>query len=132
MERAKNGFTLIEVLASIIIIGIILTVFFGFYSQSMLFSNKNQQQLEALNIAREVLVHVQEKTSYNSEYTKNNTTYYVSVTDITPSTTELKDLTNSNLPPFGLYFKEISIYSLPSRIPESLLAKTFAYQKGGP
>lgn len=51
----QKGFTLIEVLLSIIILFITLTSFIGFFTQSALFSQKNEQKLGAMQIAQKVI-----------------------------------------------------------------------------
>lgn len=132
IRAGQKGFTLIEVLASIGIMGLILLVFFGFYAQSMLFSSKNEKQLEALNIAREVQAKIQQGINVESELTniRGNVVYYITVSDITPA--EMKDLSNPDSPPFSLYTKEISVYSSAAKSGDTLLAKTFGYKKGGP
>lgn len=53
--KLEHGFTLLELLASIVIIVIVLTSFFSFFSQSAMFSKKNEENLVAMNLAREVL-----------------------------------------------------------------------------
>ncbi|MGM0874442.1 MAG: type IV pilus modification PilV family protein [Bacillota bacterium] len=54
----SKGFTLIEVLASIVILGIILITFLSFFSQSMMFSVKVEDKLSAANIAERILYEV--------------------------------------------------------------------------
>ncbi|WP_458412330.1 type IV pilus modification PilV family protein [Schinkia sp. CFF1] len=54
-KRGSKGFTLIEVLVAVVILSIILLTFFGFFSQSALFTNRNKQQLTAVNLAQEVI-----------------------------------------------------------------------------
>lgn len=51
----QNGFTLIEVLLSIILLFIILTSFMGFFTQSALFSKKNEQKLGTIQSAQKVI-----------------------------------------------------------------------------
>src|ERR1700748_2026904 len=60
MTRLKKyfntkGLTLIEILASIVILGIILTAFFSFFSQSMMFSSKVEDKFSGVNIAEKVM-----------------------------------------------------------------------------
>jgi prepilin-type N-terminal cleavage/methylation domain-containing protein len=47
----QNGFTLIEILLSIILLSIILTSFFGFLTQSAMFAQKNGQKLNTMQTA---------------------------------------------------------------------------------
>jgi prepilin-type N-terminal cleavage/methylation domain-containing protein len=60
------GFTLLEILLSITILGIILLGFFQFFGQSMIFSNKNEAKLQAVNVARQVMNELQGRTLNNS------------------------------------------------------------------
>jgi prepilin-type N-terminal cleavage/methylation domain-containing protein len=62
----EHGFTLLEVLLSITILGIILLSFFQFFGQSMIFSNKNEAKLQAVNVARQVMNELQGRTLNNS------------------------------------------------------------------
>lgn len=62
----SEGFTLIEILASIVILGIILITFLSFFSQSMLFSSKVEQNLSAVNIADRVLYEFKENIDASS------------------------------------------------------------------
>lgn len=126
--KMERGYTLIEVLASIVIVGIILTIFFGIYGQSMLFSNKNENQLIAMNLAREVLANKQQNIAVGTEYTRKNNVYFVSVKEL-PS--QLSEPDSTNKPPFGLVMLEVSVYSSASKTENDLLAKTFGYVSGG-
>jgi len=51
----QEGFTLIEVLLSIVLLSIILTSFLGFFTQSAIFTNKNQEKLSAGQTAQKVV-----------------------------------------------------------------------------
>ena len=62
-RHMDSGFTLLEVLLSIAILGIILLSFFHFFGQSLTFSNKNEAKLQAVNIARQAMNELQEKTN---------------------------------------------------------------------
>lgn len=62
----EKGFTLLEVLLSITILTIVLTTFFQFFSQSMLFSSRNEEKQQAINIVRQLMNELQENnTAYN-------------------------------------------------------------------
>ncbi|MHC0037466.1 type IV pilus modification PilV family protein [Pseudoneobacillus sp. C159] len=67
MNRLKlnqNGVSLIEVLASVVLLFIILTSFFSFFNNSLVFSSKNEEELVAFNLARKTLKIVEAK--YNN------------------------------------------------------------------
>lgn len=138
--NAQAGLTLLEVLASIVIVGLIVTTFFGFFSQSMLFSTKNEEDLQAINIARKVLVVVQEakasdlnqlnnamkskigikndesSLSYYIEDKKNNK-YYVKVKSISEATYSLTPIS-------------VQVCTTPCDDVNAKITETFGYIKG--
>ncbi|WP_017726713.1 type IV pilus modification PilV family protein [Halalkalibacterium ligniniphilum] len=63
--REQSGFTLLELLLSIAILSIVLTAFFSFFSQGMLFSSRNEERLLATDLAREISVVLE--TNYQPE-----------------------------------------------------------------
>ncbi|WP_169907960.1 type IV pilus modification PilV family protein [Priestia abyssalis] len=74
-DQDEKGFTLIEVLLSIIILTIVLTTFFQFFSQSMLFSSRNVEKQQAIQIVRQLMNELQENEHVypiNDETTLND------------------------------------------------------------
>ncbi|OLS36329.1 hypothetical protein BTR22_12570 [Alkalihalophilus pseudofirmus] len=63
----NNGLTLIEVLASMVILSIVIISFMTFFSQSMMFSSKVEDRLTAVNLAEKVLVDVRTAKSIELE-----------------------------------------------------------------
>ncbi|RSL32377.1 prepilin-type N-terminal cleavage/methylation domain-containing protein [Salibacterium salarium] len=51
----QTGLTLIEVLASITILSIVTLTFLSFFSQSMIFSERTEDELTAVNAAEKVM-----------------------------------------------------------------------------
>lgn len=51
----KNGVTLIELLASLVLLSIVIISFLSFFSQSMMFSVKVEDKLTAINVAERAL-----------------------------------------------------------------------------
>lgn len=51
----QRGFTLIEILVSIILLFIILTSFIGFFTQSAKFTQKNEQKLSTMQTAEKII-----------------------------------------------------------------------------
>lgn len=74
MKILKNNqaFTLIEVLASITILGIILSIFLSFFFNSMLFSVKTEDKLTAINYADTALNNVKIYMKNNGVPTMNS------------------------------------------------------------
>ncbi|MDP4084546.1 MAG: type II secretion system protein [Bacillota bacterium] len=67
-NRCQHGFTLIEVLVSIILLFIVLTSFMGFFTQSAFFSNKNEQKLGTIQTAQKVIKLVDNTVSKQDLY----------------------------------------------------------------
>lgn len=63
-----KGFTLIEILVSITILSVVLVVFASFFTQSALFTKKNEKEIVALNLARLAL----EELRQNPQSFSNN------------------------------------------------------------
>ncbi|MCA1031932.1 type II secretion system GspH family protein [Bacillus timonensis] len=94
LRKNENGFTLIEILASIVILTIILTVFLKFFVQAMTFATKNEEMLEGTNDARQVLSLLQENyraVDLLKSYGIVDSSYKVKKTTVT-NTTQLKQL----------------------------------------
>ncbi|MFK9091287.1 type II secretion system protein J [Bacillus salipaludis] len=53
--KSQQGLTLIEVLVSIVLLAIILTSFMGFFTQSALFTNQNEQKLDTMQTAQKII-----------------------------------------------------------------------------
>jgi prepilin-type N-terminal cleavage/methylation domain-containing protein len=58
--RNDRGFTLVEILISIIILGIIMTGFFQFFIFSQKTTARNQDKLVAINVAQKALEQIKE------------------------------------------------------------------------
>jgi prepilin-type N-terminal cleavage/methylation domain-containing protein len=93
----NNGITLIELLASITILGIILISFFSFFSQSIIFSLKVEDKLTAMNVAEIVLNDVRNNNANEVPREVNGKLYYPSITypsSSDPSTTVIEGKLN--------------------------------------
>ncbi|WP_316571848.1 prepilin-type N-terminal cleavage/methylation domain-containing protein [Neobacillus sp. YIM B06451] len=53
--QKQGGFTLLEVLLSIVLLSIILTSFLGFFTQSASFAKKNQYKLNTIQTAQKIV-----------------------------------------------------------------------------
>ncbi|MFJ7727116.1 type II secretion system protein J [Neobacillus sp. NPDC097160] len=53
--KSQQGLTLIEVLVSIVLLAIISTSFMGFFTQSALFTKKNEQKLDTMQTAQKII-----------------------------------------------------------------------------
>ncbi|WP_053367291.1 type IV pilus modification PilV family protein [Bacillus sp. FJAT-27245] len=61
--QKQGGFTLLEVLLSIVLLSIVLTSFLGFFTQSALFTNRNEEKLSALQTAQKVVALIDMNTT---------------------------------------------------------------------
>lgn len=147
----EDGFTLIEVLASLVILSIILITFFSFFNQALLFSSKNEDRLVAYNLARKTLnIVTQSHTNVTEEeitiscetypihYSSQliavlepaNCYYKVNEVKYFPEITIRKqtypEITNTTL-----YIVHVKIYSSNVITDRKLLSETFGYVRGG-
>lgn len=74
-KRGNKGFTLIEVLAALVILSIVLLSFFSFFSQSALFTQKNRDKLTAVNLAQDTIVTIKKNTSFFQQSKTYTTTF---------------------------------------------------------
>ncbi|SFL45651.1 type IV pilus modification PilV family protein [Salibacterium qingdaonense] len=75
----QQGFTLVELLASLTILSIVLISFLSFFSQYTLFSVRAEDELTAVNAAEEVMFEVKNEQNQPGEIQLNNKTYYPEV-----------------------------------------------------
>jgi prepilin-type N-terminal cleavage/methylation domain-containing protein len=90
----QDGFTLIEVLVSIVILSIILTTLFSFFGQSLLFSGKNEEKLVAYNLASKTLKVVEKNFKNTLLSNQQNIGISASNTSCTNQMEELVSPTN--------------------------------------
>lgn len=57
----SNGLTLIEILVSLTILGIILIGIMQFFTQAYTFTNSNQKKTAAINVARNAMVYMEKQ-----------------------------------------------------------------------
>lgn len=53
--RSNKGFTLVEILATITLLGIIIVTFIPFFTQYAIFTSKTEENLDAINLAEQLL-----------------------------------------------------------------------------
>ncbi|SFQ22290.1 type IV pilus modification PilV family protein [Salibacterium halotolerans] len=75
----QQGFTLVELLASLTILSIVIISFLSFFSQYILFSVRAEDELTAVNAAEEVMYEVKNEQNQPGEIQLNNKTYYPDV-----------------------------------------------------
>jgi type II secretory pathway pseudopilin PulG len=148
----QNGITLIEVLTSIILLFIILTSFFTFFNNSLIFSGKNEEELVAFNLASKTLKIVEEKykntldqnvislncSNYPGTYPPElisvlepSACYYkVNDRNYYPEISITKQVSSSYTGLPILYVIHIKISNSPVSTNQKLLSETFGYIRG--
>lgn len=148
----QDGITLIEVLTSIVLLFIILTSLFTFFNNSLVFSEKNEEELVAFNLASKTLEVVEEKyqntldqnvilincsnypNGYPLEllsglepsecyYKENEINYYPEISIMKQTSSSY-----SGLP--ILYVIHVKIYNSSIPAEQKLLSETFSYIRG--
>ncbi|WP_066063779.1 type IV pilus modification PilV family protein [Neobacillus soli] len=120
----NDGLTLIELLASIAILGIVIIYFLSFFTQSIMFSSKLEDKLTALNVAEKVLSNVKNnQANLDAPVNLNGKYYYPNITYPLPSNEENK---------LKLIRVNIKIYMKQNYDPNSQpLTEIFGYVKAG-
>ncbi len=77
IRSSEKGLTLIEVLLSITILGIIATTFLSFFNQAYSYTKKNEDKTVGINVARNVLNYFEQQ-----DFDKVKETYFYLDTDI--------------------------------------------------
>lgn len=86
IKKNSRGFTLVEVIASIVILGIVVVSLLPFFPQVLGWSKATEDQLVASNLLSQVAYELKNdegqaflpsegKVNFNTEYTVNNETY---------------------------------------------------------
>lgn len=134
-SKNKAGFTLIEVLAALVILSIILLSFFSFFSQSALFTQKNRDKLTAVNLAQDTVVAIKKNPSYfqktktySTNYTEQERTILnvnsIGIFDQQPSLKLKLSITKDSS--YNLYKIYVQIFDLKGK----QLTETYHYLKG--
>lgn len=72
MMKEDKGFTLVEVLAALTILGIVFVGFMTVFPQMTLFNEKTENKLETMNLARQELDKIQRNENWNDNYISVN------------------------------------------------------------
>lgn len=131
----NKGFTLIEILVTLVILSIILLSFMSFFSQSSLFTQKNNEKLSAINLAQETIVTIKNQPDYFQKVVK----YTTGFSDPEKTILNVNSIGMFNQQPdyrlgleitkdytYKLYKIHVQIYDLKN----NLLAETYHYLKG--
>lgn len=134
MIKNEKGLTLLEVLASIVILTIILTSFYGLFIQSAKFTKINEDELYASNLAnqaREYLISNPIKESLDLVTLETTVNNKFIADGYSQFTLKLTDQTNKDVideAGIGLFRVKIEILDSSSKQP---LSTTYCYvQKG--
>lgn len=99
--KNNSGFTLIEILASVVLLTVVLSMFLSIFPQMANMNNRTGDNLDAANVGKEVLVKMK-KLSYENITSKTNlpianTTYTNSTSNIQISGTYVTNDKNYNV-----------------------------------
>lgn len=86
-KQKEEGLTLVEILAALVILGIVLVSFMSFFSQSAKFTTFNNEKLTAVQVAEDVVASVREN---NLNYQDLYPEYKIDVVRSDGPTTNLK------------------------------------------
>ncbi|CAG9619494.1 type IV pilus modification PilV family protein [Sutcliffiella rhizosphaerae] len=115
----QKGLTLIEILVSIVILGIIFTGMLGFFSQMTTYSSHADNRITSMNLAEKVLNEYKSTGSYpTEEHIINGKSYYPKVTELSA---------HQSLDLISLH---VEIYSDPTHSTSSLLTELYGYKEG--
>ncbi|MEK4486618.1 type II secretion system protein [Psychrobacillus sp. FSL H8-0484] len=89
--KNKNGFTLIEILASVVLLTIVISMFLSIFPQMANMNNRTGDNLDAANVGKELLVLVK-KNAYTS-FLNNDSNLIIKTT--IRNLTKKEDLTSS-------------------------------------
>lgn len=72
-NRLKNtsGFTLVEILASVVLLTVVISLFLSMFPQMANINNKNGENLDAANVGKELLVKYKNYNNSNDNVIKN-------------------------------------------------------------
>ncbi len=131
----NKGFTLVEILVTLVILSIILLSFMSFFSQSSLFTQKNNEKLTAINLAQETIVSIknqpvlfQKAVNYRTGFSDPEKTVLnvnsLGIFNQQPNFRLGLDIAKDDT--YNLYKIHVQIYDLKN----DLLAETYHYLKG--
>lgn len=146
MLKNEKGLTLVEILASIVILSIVLTSFYGLFIQSAKFNKVNEDSLIASNLAnrvREVLItnkfenifettgsnniiNIKYRTKFNGEIELDSSNNFVEYPDLS---LQLSDTDTSD---GGIDKDDFELYSVKIEIIKNgeAVATTYCYVEG--
>lgn len=137
----QAGLTLTEILVSLVLISIVLLTFFSFFSQTTLFSGKNEERLVAFHLATKTL-NIVESNYRNASIPSDNLqlscgNYPLELKAALQASTCYYQNNNKNYYPEiflskqldmpTLYVIQIKIYNSPNSTERKLLSETYGY-----
>jgi prepilin-type N-terminal cleavage/methylation domain-containing protein len=136
MNRDQNGFTLLEVLISIVILSIIFLSIINFFPQMSFFNKENENKTQALNNAKDLLIEWENSTDVISNlknktatslpgYDRSDSTYYYFKTTKGSFNANIKIKIKSDLSSTPIETRFIDVQLLNNR--NNVLGETFGY-----
>jgi len=69
--KRSNGFTLVEILAAITLLGIVIVVFIPFFTQHAVLTSKSEENLDAINLAEQIIYKTKNNEQLNTAINNN-------------------------------------------------------------
>ena len=79
LMRNEKGLTLVEILAALVILGIVLVSMMSFFTQSAKFTSHNNEKLTNIQVAEEVIAEVREGAYLSSDSFTRDDDYFVEI-----------------------------------------------------
>ena len=79
LMKNEKGLTLVEILAALVILGIVLVSVMSFFTQSAKFTASNYEKLTNVQVAEEVIAEVREGAYVRSENFTRDDDYFVEI-----------------------------------------------------
>lgn len=86
----EEGLTLVEILAALVILGIVLVSFMSFFTQSAKFTTINYEKLTAVQVAEDVISNVRENGLSSPDYKTLYPQYTIEIVSSNGPTNNLK------------------------------------------
>ncbi|WP_026572292.1 PulJ/GspJ family protein [Bacillus sp. UNC438CL73TsuS30] len=107
--QSQKGLTLIEILVSIVLLSIILTSFMGFFTQSAIFTKKNEQKLGTVQTAQKFINLIKDISKSDLAATPATSSITTGTNTITVDLGVINQLINNSQPVKTTYTSDYTV-----------------------